>query len=99
MSAEDKELVRHLCAAICERAALFAALNVSAAVLKSSGRESPRHPVCVNIDGSVYYNIIGFSSLVEGYLGAILGPRGVSYELIRVDDSPLIGAAVAGLMC
>jgi hexokinase len=99
MSAEDKELVRHLCAAICERAALFAALNVSAAVLKSSGRESPRHPVCVNIDGSVYYNIIGFSSLVEGYLGAILGPRGISYELIRVDDSPLIGAAVAGLMC
>lgn len=99
MSAEDKGLVWHLCAAICERAALFAALNVSAAVLKSSGGESPRHPVCVNIDGSVYYNIKGFSRMVEGYLDKILGPKHVSYELIRVDDSPLIGAAVAGLMC
>jgi hypothetical protein len=37
--------------------------------------------------------------MVEGYLEKILGPKHVFYELIRVDDSPLIGAAVAGLMC
>ncbi len=98
VSAEDKELVMHLCSAICERAALFAALNISAAILKSLGGESPRHPVCVNIDGSVYYKIKGFSLMVEGYLQKILGPKHVFYELIRVNDSPLIGAAVAGLM-
>jgi hexokinase len=99
MSAEDKGLVRHLCTGIGVRAALFAALNVSAAILKSSGGKSAIQPVCVNIDGSVYYKIKGFSRMVEGYLDGILGPRGISYELIRVNDSPLIGAAAAGLMC
>jgi len=99
VSAEDKELVQHLCSAICERAALFAAINVSAAIIKSTCGKSSLHPVCVNIDGSIYYKIKGFSRMVKGYLNKILGPKHVSYELIQVDDSPLIGAAVAGLMC
>lgn len=94
----DMEIIQHLCSAICERSALLAALNISAALLKSSQRRSSLYPVCVNIDGSVYYKIKGFSRMVGGYLERILGPRNVSYELIRVDDSPLIGAAVAGLM-
>ena len=98
VSAEDKELVQYLCSAVCERAALFAALNVSATIVKSTGGKSSLHPACVNIDGSVYYKIKGFSRMVEGYLDEILGPKHVSYELIHVDDSPLIGAAVAGLM-
>ncbi|MGB6865566.1 MAG: hypothetical protein WBE11_07710 [Candidatus Aminicenantaceae bacterium] len=99
VSAEDKELVQYLCSAICERAALFAALNVCAAIIKSIGGKLSVHPICVNIDGSVYYKIVGFSRMVEGYLEKILGPKQLSYELIRVADSPLIGAAVAGLMC
>jgi hexokinase len=98
LSAGDRDLVRYLCLAICQRAALFAALNVSAAILKSTGGRSTLHPVCVNIDGSVYHKIKGFSHMVKGYLDEILGPKEVSYEIIRVDDSPLIGAAVAGLM-
>jgi hexokinase len=96
--AEDEEIIRHLCSSICERAALFVAINVCAVILKSSSGKSFSHPVCVNIDGSVYYKIKGFSRMLEGYLEKILGPKHVSYKLIRVHDSPLIGAAVAGLM-
>jgi hexokinase len=99
MSAEDSELVRHLCSAICQRAALLAAINLSAAIIKSEGGRSPSRPVCVNIDGSVYFKIEGFSRTVEEYLSEILGPKGISYESIYVKDSPLIGAAVAGLTC
>lgn len=98
VSDEDLAVMQRLCWAICERAALFAALNVSAAILKSIRGRSRPGAVCVNIDGSVYYHIKGFSHAVEGYLEEILGPRRISYELIRVDDSPLIGAAVAGLI-
>ncbi|MGD9347159.1 MAG: hexokinase [Candidatus Aminicenantes bacterium] len=98
LSTDDREVIRYLCSAVCERAALLAAINVGAAILKSSGGLSSR-PVCVNIDGSVYYKIKGFSRMVEGYLEKILRPKHISYELIRVDDSPLIGAAVAGLLC
>jgi len=98
LSAEDIELIQHLCSAIGERAALCAAINIGAAILKSSRGKSSTHPVCVNIDGSVYYRIKGFSQMVEGFLEKILGSKNVTYELIRVHDSPLIGAAVAGLM-
>jgi hexokinase len=99
ISAEDIDLIQYLCATICERAALLAAINVSAAILKSVDGKSSSHPVCVNIDGSVYYKIMGFTQMVQGYLEKIMGSKLVSYELIRIDDSPLIGAAVAGLMC
>jgi len=97
-SAGDRMLALHLCSAIVERAAFLAAINIGAAIIKSKGGRSRERPVCVNVDGSTYTKIKDFSRLVEGYLGKILGPKHVFYELIRVDDSPLIGAAVAGLM-
>jgi hexokinase len=94
----DLHLLRYLCSAICERAALFTAINISAAIIKSSGAKFSTQPVCVNIDGSVYYKIKGFSRQVEEHIQKILGPKGISYELINIHDSPLIGAAIAGLM-
>jgi hexokinase len=93
----DKELILRLFAGIIERAALLAAINISAAVLKSGGAKSLLHPVCVNAEGSTFYKTKDFRFRVEEHLRKILGPRDISYELIRVDDSPLIGAAVAGL--
>lgn len=94
---EDKTIVFRLFTAVIERAALLSAVNISAAVLKSGGGMSPQHPVCVNVDGSTYYKTAGFQSRTEDYLRRILAPRNVSCHLIHVDDSPLIGAAVAGL--
>jgi hexokinase len=92
---EDKEVVDRLFTAVIERASLLAAINISAAVLKSEGGK--RRPVCVNVDGSTFYKTMGLKPQAEEYLRRILTPRGLSYRLIRVDDSPLIGAAVAGL--
>ncbi len=94
---EDKTIVLRLFTAIIERAAVLAAINISAAVLKSGGGMSPQHPVCVNVDGSTYYKTAGFQPRTEDYLRRILAPRNISCHLIHVDDSPLIGAAVAGL--
>jgi hexokinase len=51
----------------------------------------------VNADGSTFYKTKDFRFQVEEHLRDILGPRNIYYEIIRVDDSPLIGAAVAGL--
>lgn len=97
LSDEDKETALRLFAAVVERAALLAAVNISAAVLKSGGGTSPLHPVCVNADGSTFYKTKDFRFRVEEHLHRILGARQIFYEVIRVDDSPLIGAAVAGL--
>jgi hexokinase len=54
----------------------------------------------VNVDGSTYYRTLtaDFKNLVQRELKALLAPRGIAYELIKVEESPVIGAAVAGLM-
>jgi hexokinase len=55
--------------------------------------------VAVNIDGSTYHLTVAaaFASRVQQHLRSLLEPRGIHYELISVDEAPIIGAAVAGL--
>ena len=82
------------------RAAALTAVNISAAVLRCGEGRDPLHPVCVTIDGSTYYKTRSamFRSRVEQGLRDLLGPRGVSFETIFVEDAPMIGSAVAGLI-
>ena len=96
---DDRRAVMALCKPVFERAALLAAINIAAAVLQTGEGADPLHPVCVTVDGSTYYRTkaVNLKSLVEAHLRDILGKRGVHYELIHIDDAPMIGAAVAGL--
>ena len=82
------------------RAAALTAVNVSAAVLRTGEGRDPLHPVCVTIDGSTYYKTrtAMFKSRVEQGLRDILGARGVSFDTVFVEDAPMIGSAVAGLI-
>ena len=82
------------------RAAGLTAVNIAAAVLRTGEGRDPLHPVCVTIDGSTYYKTRSamFKSRVEQGLRDLLGPRGVHFETIAVDDAPMIGSAVAGLI-
>ena len=79
-------------------AAVIAALTVSAGMLNGCGKD-PLAPVCINIDGSTYYKTktADFKSRTEAAMRAILGKRGIHYRTICIPDSPIIGAAVAGL--
>ncbi len=81
------------------RAAYLTAVNIAAAVLRSGSGRDPLHPVCVTVDGSTYYRTrtAQFKSRVEAHLRELLGSRGVHYELLAVEDAPIVGAAVAGL--
>ncbi len=97
---DDKKLIRSLCTPVYERAAILAAINIAAAVIKTGAGSDPARPVCVNVDGSTYYRTItaDFENRVRSELDALLSKRALNYELVKVDDSPVIGAAVAGLM-
>ena len=99
-SAPDRETAVRLCTPVYERAAVLTAVNLASAILKTGEGKDPVRPVCVNVDGSTYYRTLtaDFRKRVQRELKALLAPRGIAYELIRVDDSPVIGAAVAGLM-
>jgi len=96
----DRESAVRLCTPVYERAAVLTAVNLASAILKTGEGRDPARPVCVNLDGSTYYRTLtaDFQNLVRRELKALLAPRGIAYELIRVDESPVIGAAVAGLM-
>lgn len=93
----DRELVMIIAAAVIRRAALLVAINVAAPVIKSGAGASPLHPVCVTMDGSTYYKTNNLKSQTEGYLRQILDARGIFFDVIKVEEAPVIGAAVAGL--
>jgi hexokinase len=99
-TAEDHAAVKRLCTPVYERAAVLTAVNLASAILKTGEGKDPARPVCVNVDGSTYYKTLtaDFQNRVKRELAALLQPRGIAYELIKVDDSPVIGAAVAGLV-
>lgn len=97
-NAADARSVRALLLPLYERAALFAAIDIAAAAISSArakGRRSGR--IRVNADGSTFWKTacIPFVDRVRGHLEALLGPRGYDCEIVRVDDAPLVGAAIA----
>ncbi|KGM42753.1 Hexokinase [Olavius algarvensis spirochete endosymbiont] len=87
----------HLVDGLLERAAKLSAANLAAAVLKSSSHNGPLQPACIVIDGTTYYRYYRFAHRVESYLRPYLCFRDKYYEMVQVDDAPLVGAAVAAL--
>jgi hexokinase len=97
VSDSDVRFIRTTAEAVVGRAAKFAAINISAAVIKAVA-ESSELPVCINIDGSTYYKAAGLREKTEKYLDEILSVRRIPYTLVHVDRAPIIGAAIAELV-
>jgi hexokinase len=93
----DREVMKAAFSAVVDRAALLTAVNILAAVVKSGAGHDPARPVCVNIDGSTYYKTWQMQEKVQANLNALLEPRGLHIRCVRVDDAPVVGAAIAGL--
>lgn len=93
----DREVIRTVFGAVVDRAALFTAVNILAAVIKCGEGQDPERPVCVNIDGSTYYKTFGLADKVQSHLNRMLADRGLHVRCIHVDDAPVVGASIAGL--
>jgi len=98
-SEDDRRTALTLGTVIYVRAARLAAINIAAAAIRTGAGSDPLHPVGITVDGSTYYRTVSaaFASRVQEQLRALLVPRGIYYELLHVDEAPIIGAAVAGL--
>lgn len=97
-TADEARKVRALIRPMYERAAKFAAINIAAAALRSAeARDMRSGTFRINADGSTFWKTacVPFVGLVRAQLDALLAPRGFSYEIVRIDDAPLIGAALA----
>jgi hexokinase len=94
----DLSLLYFIVIGYLKRAAKLTAINIATAAIKSETGQSPLHPICINIDGSTFHKTEGFSQLTKTYLSEILDPQGIFYRIIQVENSPIIGAAIAGLI-
>ncbi len=88
----------HLLDTLVERSARLAASALAAVVLQSGKGDDPYRPVCITADGSVFY---GLKFLRERIICRLLeflsGRQDRYFEILKVENAPLIGAAVAGL--
>ncbi|MHC1773808.1 MAG: hexokinase [Lentimicrobium sp.] len=81
---------------VIERASKLAAINVAAVVLKSCKATTIEKPVLVSIEGNTVYNLKTFQITFEKYLKEFLvGENQRHFEIIRVENSCLVGAAIA----
>jgi hexokinase len=82
-----------------ERAARLAASELAAMVIKSGKGEDPTLPICITADGTTYYKTRGLKFRTEFFLKEYLENKKNRYiEFCHLNDAPLIGAAVAGLL-
>jgi Hexokinase len=83
---------------IIERAAKLTAVNLTAAVLKGELGVNPRYPALINADGTTFYKTEKLREYTEYYLIEYLQKKYHRYsKMVRIDDSPVLGAAIAGL--
>ncbi len=91
----DRDELMGVISEIVDRAALFAAINISATMIKASQAKVSKQ-FCISADGSLYYKLYSFQEKAEQYLKNLLSPFNFDYSIMQVSDAPLLGAAVAG---
>lgn len=94
----DREIIYYIIFELIERAAKMTAINIAAAAIRADRGHSLLHPMCINVDGSTFHKLHGFRSKCEAYLADILNKRGIYFETIEVENAPVIGTAIAGLL-
>jgi hexokinase len=83
---------------LAERVVKFAAVNLSAVLIKSDSGRRASLPACITIDGTTFYSLHNLSERISCAMRGILqGPYKRYYEFNRVDNASLLGAAVAAL--
>ncbi len=95
---KDAAALYKILKAIIERAGKLTAINLTAAVLRSGEGQNPRLPVVINADGTTFYKTAFLEFYTRLYLDELLEKKhGRYYEIVNIDNSPTLGAAIAGL--
>lgn len=96
-SGADVEVARALATCVFKRAAILTAAHL-AAFLKRAAPASEKDPVCITVDGSTFWKTqaIDFNAEVTAELSRI--PEVPTFEIVRVEDAPMLGAAVAATL-
>jgi hexokinase len=75
------------------------AANLAATILKSDKGREPGHPILITVEGTTFYKLNNLRERIEGYLDSYLSDGHKRYlEFVQVENSSLLGAALAGLI-
>ncbi|MFW6289404.1 MAG: hexokinase family protein [Mariniphaga sp.] len=98
-SDEDKQFAVLIIEALIERAAKLVAANLGAVILQTGKAQSAEKPVLMTIEGTTFYKLKNFQKMFEDFLQNYLsGDKQRYYEIIEVENSSLVGAAIAGIV-
>jgi len=96
---EDRKNLFLLFDSIVARAAKLAAISLAAVVLKTGEGKDPTVPVAIVADGTTFYKTWALAERTRCYLFRELTEKHGRYvRFLSVDNAPVIGAAVAGLL-
>jgi hexokinase len=100
MDDDDRASLFFLFDSLVERAAVLSAIVLAAVIIKTGKGRDPIRPVCIVAEGSSYYKMKDFQERIYKYLEDALSEIGnYFFELKRVDNAAMSGAAVAALLC
>lgn len=81
-----------------ERASILTSIVLSSAIIKSDKGHNPLNPVFISAEGSSFYKLKNFQMRVEFYMMKIFSKRdNYYYEIHKIDNAIMLGAAIAGL--
>lgn len=81
------------------RAAKLVAANLAAVIMQTGKAKSADKPVLMTIEGTTFYKLHNFQKMFEDYLkGFLSGENQRYYEIVEVENSSLLGAAIAAIV-
>lgn len=96
---EDKKSAAVIIEGIIERAAKLVAANLGAVILKTGKAKSADNPVLMTIEGTTFYKMKNFQKMFDQFLQDFLsGDKKRYYEITEVENSSLLGAAIAAIV-
>ena len=97
--AKDQKAAIKIIQTLVERAAKLVTANLAAVILKSGKGTVPEKPILITVEGTAYYRLHGLKVQIEaGMKEYLTGKNQRYYEFTHVDQSSLVGAALAALI-
>jgi len=96
---DDKIAATIIIDGLIERAAKLVAANLASVILRTGKAKSEDKPVLMTIEGTTFYKLKKFQSMFESFLQQFLsGDKKRHYEIVEVENSSLLGAAIAAIV-
>jgi len=95
----DEDNCAEIIECLIDRSAKLVAANMAAVILKTNKGKSAEKPILITIEGTTFYKMHKLRSSFEKYLNEYLkDERQRYYEFTEVQQSSLVGAALAALI-